>query len=177
IIWLPNLENGQQIWRPTNEQQVWSRGGELGLNVKHLTKVNTLEWNVDYQYSRATNQVGEHEGKVLIYTPSHQGTAMIRWTHRQKWSVQYQHTITGKRFTNRNNSDALPAFSLGSIDLSYRWNLPKLDLTNQIRINNLWSQDYQVIAWRAQAPRWIEWRLNLTFKQIKKHETLSHFTP
>ncbi|MEM6722635.1 MAG: TonB-dependent receptor, partial [Bacteroidota bacterium] len=82
IIWLPNLEGGQQVWRPTNEQQVWSRGFELEQNIQYLTKVNKIDLDFNYHFSKATNQRGEHEGKILIYTPVHQGRLGLNWTYR-----------------------------------------------------------------------------------------------
>ncbi|MEO1437521.1 MAG: TonB-dependent receptor, partial [Bacteroidota bacterium] len=169
IIWLPNLEGGQQIWRPTNEQQVWSRGFEIDQQLEYLTKVNTIRLNFNYHLSKATNQKGEHEGKILIYTPVHQAGLGLNWTYLGKWSLGYQHNLVGQRFTNRNNSQALPAYTLGNIDISHKGNYKNVQIIHQFRINNLWSQDYQVIAFRPQAPRWVEWRLNLTFKQNKKH--------
>ncbi|MEZ4885726.1 MAG: TonB-dependent receptor [Chitinophagales bacterium] len=165
ILWLPTNKG---YYSPSNLQEVWSRGFEGKASVKKQTTNGYWNVNVMYAFTRTTNQKPRYlndkaVGKQLIYVPLH--TVKLGITHsNQYFDIRYFHQLIGKRYTNADNSNSLPIYQLGSIVLAKHCSLGKNKnhpLQLQLKVNNLWNESYQVIAFRAMPLRYWEFGLKI----------------
>ncbi len=163
IIWLPS-NNG--VYSPSNLQEVWSRGLEFKGELQKETSKGLWKANLLYAYTHTTNQKprflnDKAVGKQLIYVPLNTTKIGLSYTHKLL-KIKYTHQLIGKRYTNTDNSNNLPFYQLGNLLLAkhFCWGKNKSRLINlQLRINNLWNEDYQVIAFRPMPLR--NWELGL----------------
>lgn len=165
IIWLPT--NGG-LYSPSNLQEVWSRGLEAKGELQRETARGTWKIHWMYAYTHTTNQKARFAndqavGKQLIYVPLHTAKASFTYKYRL-FEAKYTHQFIGKRYTNTDNSNALPAYQLGNFLLAKHVRLGKNRQHSaqlQLKANNLWNEDYQVIAFRPMPLR--NWEMGLRF--------------
>ena len=153
IIWQPTASG---LWSPSNAQRVKSYGLELKTTMQHSK--GKLPWSISgqYFYTRSTPA----DGKQLIYQPSHH--AIIRLLIQlHAWELSYNHKITGKVFTTSDNSESLPAYALGTLNIEKKWNHQKHRLTTALQIENLWNKDYEAVAFYPMPGR--SWHINIFY--------------
>ncbi len=149
IIWLPQMN----YWSPENVSKVWSRGVETKLKAElNFKKLNTYILAL-YNYTASTNKDinssnGNSLNKQLIYVP--ENTANISFNISFfGFTLTYNHQFTGKRYTTSDNSEFLTPYNIGSFFISKQFKFNNLGIKIFADINNIWSEDYQTIAWRA----------------------------
>lgn len=155
IIWLPTNSN---IWSPNNLREVENRGVEYSL--KLATSFQKLKINLtgNYTYTLSTNRKGKNENdnsvnKQLIYVPYHQANYTLRLSLKQ-FTLSYNYNYTGERFISTDNNWYMPANFISNLGLSKTINAKhKTKLTANFKVNNIFNQDYQAIAWRAMPGR------------------------
>lgn len=155
IIWQPTLEG---YWSPSNIKEVENKGIELSVKMK--TKINklTLIANANYSYTASTNLKAKNEfdnalDKQLLYVPYHKINYTIRASIKS-FSVNYNYNYTGLRYTSSDNNWYLPANFTSDIGLSKKLKTSKKSSCNiSFKVNNLFNQDYQSIAWRPMPGR------------------------
>lgn len=154
ILWQPT---GFGYWAPMNVKKVVSRGAETQLEYS----LQVSGWQVTltgiYQFCRAVNQetsspTDAANDKLLIYSPQHvvNGQLQVRY---KGWYIQYRQNYTGLRYTTSDNQGELPAFTTGDVAVGKQISRLKHGLELYFRVENLWNEAYQNIAWRPMPGR------------------------
>lgn len=164
ILWSP--EAGSGLWRPSNLDRVLSRGLEFSQNISWKAHSNwILNGKIQYNLVRATRITPSNinlEKKQLIYTPIHNGHTYISVKYKQNSTLSYHHNLTSQSFVNNENTEILPLFHLGAIELSHRFLWKDAAIRLYGKINNIWGADYQVVANRPMP--WQQFLVGLVFK-------------
>ncbi len=159
ILWTP----AQGIWQARNVLQVRTYGLETSLSLTHRWKKITLDASTHYQW---TNAIDIDKGLQLIYTPHHQGMALVRAT-AGNWSIQYIHRFTGQRYISSDHSQELPAFSVAQGSIHYTITIGRHQLLAQGWVDNLWHTQYDIIPGRRMPGRSVNLSLQLLLHPIK----------
>ncbi|MBE0663843.1 MAG: TonB-dependent receptor [Bacteroidales bacterium] len=163
IAWLPGSYN---YWSPENITTVFIYGSEA--NIHFTYNANKFRHEAGLNWAAAKSIYGaksfsESKGKPqLIYTPVHTASAYYTATSGN-WSFQYLHKLVGTRFTDRANTNQLPAFHTIDISLARKTDLSKHVLTINASIKNLTGHAYQVIEYRPMPGRTFNVSLILDF--------------
>ncbi len=154
IIWQPAASG---LWSPFNAQQVKSYGLELKMTVQQSNTKYPWHINAQYFYTRSSAK----NNNQLIYQPTHQ--AVIRGLIQlNSWELSYNHKITGKVFTTTDNSESLPAYGIGTLQIEKEWSHQKHhQLTTSLQIKNLWNKDYEAVAFYPMPGR--SWHINIFY--------------
>lgn len=167
IAWLPGPSN---YWSPENITTVFIYGSEANihftLNANKFRHETGLNWAATRSIYGAKS-FSESKGKPqLIYTPVHTASASYA-AFSGNWSFQYLHKLVGTRFTDRANTNQLPAFHTIDISLARKIGLSKHLLTINASIKNLTGHAYQVIEYRPMPGRTfnVSLILDLKFKE------------
>lgn len=168
IIWLPT-EFG--YWQPKNLQEVENKGLEASLEVSSIrSKKLKFTSSLHYTYTLSTNKKAKLNNdnsleKQLIYVPYHKLSYYIA-AELKKTSITYQFNYTGKRYVTSDNDWYMPANYISDIIISRNINLNnKFTLTGSFKVNNLFNQDYQSIAYRPMPGRNFLVTIALGFKK------------
>ena len=156
IQWTPSIYNG--IWNPENIALVQSYGPELALQFE-VNPVRDLSilLKSQYQMSRA-RRIKEEDlslnQKQLIYTPEHSIMASIDICYRRVFTLRYRHNYFSDRYLDNENINSVAAYQIGFIQAEYSLKIKKLEFNLRASVDNVWSEDYQVIANRPMPGRW-----------------------
>ena len=165
IIWLPTNSN---IWTPNNLQEVENRGLEYSLKLNIAYKKLKIFLNGNYTYTLSTNRKAKNKNdnsvnRQLIYVPYHQANYSVGFSLKEFY-LNYNYNFTGKRFMTTDNNWYLPANFISNVSLSKQVKTsPKTNLNCGLRVNNLFNQDYQAMAWRAMPGRNYLFTLSFNF--------------
>ena len=145
IIWL-----GGDIWTPHNISEVHSRGVETENNIIYTIGKWKLHLGINTSYVLATTVTSYiyndgSIGKQIPYTPRYNGQANIGFTYKNL-SVNYNHTYTGYRFITTDESSYLLPYQTGNLQLMYTTTISRHSLQLIAQCNNIWDQQYQVVA-------------------------------
>ncbi len=170
--WIGWIQVSGDFWKPFNVQKVQSRGLDLrgdyhwavSSRVKLLASYNLSVSNpiVIKKYSGSPAQ----EGKRLIYTPAFQHAACISLeldNHLMKVMPRY----TSSRFTTADNKVeySLDPFVLLDFEYNYHFKIRKSKFTAVFKVNNVFNEYYEMIAYRPMAGRYFEVGLGAGFGQ------------
>ncbi len=161
IIWQP-ATSGAYYWEAGNIKEVVSRGveyqfsGECGFNNIRLRSGG----NYSYTNTSNVNAAGSADrsrGKQLIYIPKHKGNFYLSGTWR-KFTLKYDLTYTGKRFTKSSNIESgfeqvLNPFWLSKLTLDKQVQWSSYTLNLKFVVENIFDNDYQSILWRPMPGR------------------------
>ncbi|MCP4442457.1 MAG: TonB-dependent receptor [Aureispira sp.] len=164
ILWSPDPNSG--LWRPSNVDKVLSRGLEFSQSLYWKAHQNwVVNFKVQYHLVKSTRIAPTNAslgGKQLIYTPVHNGYARLALNYKKHTKLSYQHNLTSSSFINNENTEVLPLFHLGAVELSHQFSLEKLVIKLYGKVNNVWGADYQVMANRPMP--WQQFQVGLIFK-------------
>ncbi len=165
IIWLPR--NG--LFTPDNVREVWSRGGSSRLELGRQAGGNRFSLALQYSYTRSTNERSRRPadrsvGRQLIYVPVHQGNALLSWQYKG-WYASYYQEWAGRNYTLADNSEWLPLYTLAALRLSRSWQWKGGSGKLYFRLENLWNEDYELIANRPMPGRHFRIGLQAQFNQ------------
>jgi iron complex outermembrane receptor protein len=168
IIWLPT-EFG--YWQPKNLQEVENKGIEASFELSS-SKAKQLKLNssIHYTYTLSTNKKAKLNNdnsleKQLIYVPYHKLSYYVAAEYK-KTAITYQFNYTGKRYVTSDNDWYMPANYISDLILSHKMELnDKFTLVGSFKINNLFNQDYQSIAYRPMPGRNFLLNIALGFKK------------
>ncbi len=142
---------GQQFrWTMLNLGKVDIRGidatAQLTLNPARQLYITA---RVQYTYQRAidiTDPADNYYRDQIPYIPHHSGSAVINATWR-KWNLNYSFIYVGERYNQQENIryNYTQPWYTSDISLSRDIQLGKVSLRALIEVNNLLSQDYDVI--------------------------------
>jgi vitamin B12 transporter len=159
ILWQPDSTG---LFRPGNLRKVWSRGLESGFK----WQLSKPDWKVhlsgNLQVSKTTNlEVYDGSesalGKQLPYTSRVSGGLALR-VSRGFLSAAYLQQFTGTRYDNSGNT--VRAFQVGNLLCSAA--LWKRRITLDVRLENLWNVQYEIIRYRPMPGR--SWHLGVGYK-------------
>lgn len=164
ILWVPGAGS---IWSAENVQSVFVRG--LEASVKLEKRTGNWRWSGEGSYALTVSEnrsggIGQVEGRQLIYVPRQTGLIRLRLS-RGNWSAIASQQFTGLRYTTRDNTESLPAFSLGNFRLTRKFVLKSSALEAYAAINNAWNSSYQTIPWRPMPGRNFLVGLNLEWRK------------
>ncbi|MEA3316519.1 MAG: TonB-dependent receptor [Bacteroidota bacterium] len=155
IIWLPVGNK----WTPENKKEVWSRGIET--EFRYMYKLNNIKISIKlaYNYTKTTNE--SDKDKQLIYVPLHKTNINLTFKYKS-YSVNYNQRYSGKRYITENNSESISAYSIANFSIGKQLKLRNILLDINLSVNNVFSSDYQIVAWYAMPPR--NYMINFVFK-------------
>lgn len=141
-------------WTMTNMGKVRGKGVEVVSNLKmHIDQVY-LTTNLTYAYTESTDKTKlfgiakSSYGDQIPYTPWHSGSAIANATYKT-WDLNYSFIYVGKRYNaNVNNIKVNEAQPWYTHDLSLQkvFNFKQLIAKTTVEVNNLFNQQYEVIA-------------------------------
>ena len=164
IVWLPGA-NG--IYSAQNIHALENKGFEGGVILKYQITSWSFSGNVNTNIVSSVITASDPSymsaiGKQLIYTPELQ--------YRSQWSVaykklelRYHHNYTGYRYTTVDHSHFLDPFEFAEIHLAWSHHIKSSQFTLSAGIKNLYSENYQTIAWRPMPGRSFHTGLLFTF--------------
>ena len=148
--WIQWLQNENQLWQPQNLKKVHSRGIKLKAKIKkNIFAQHYLTLQLNYQYNPSTNTATYFnqnliEGKQLPRSPLHHGMLALNYQFR-KFSVKYNHHLTGSRFENPQNTITNPGFNFADLALVYEMPLNESMLHLGFFLNNIFNNRFEVI--------------------------------
>lgn len=168
ISWVPGAGGNPT---PINLSEVYSRGTETTSRImyKQNKLFCQLGFNSAYTLSEViksslANDASVH--KQLIYTPRYNYGAQFS-LGIQDFVVSYYHNYIGYRFTSSDNTGWLTPYNVANVKFSYKYNVSFVGVTTLFQINNLFNEDYKVIAQRPMPLRNYEISLTLTYHKPK----------
>ncbi len=149
IVWQPT---SNAVWSPHNISVVWSRGFEAKLNLEVTQKAFTYQFAAKYNYTKSTDSKKSDKysatyGKQIFYVPLNSYNIECSAIYKGV-KLTYRQNYTGKRYTNNEETEYLPGFETGTVLLAKTIQLKKMKLGISFQVLNVWSEQYQVIAWR-----------------------------
>jgi vitamin B12 transporter len=174
IQWQPGAFG---YYAPVNLKQVHARGIESSVNFKTVWKKFDFYFSGNYSYTKSTNEksdqiLGEETiGKQLIYVPEHLANIHVSISFK-KFTLAYSHIFVGLRYTTSDNALSLPYYHFANLKLEKNFILKKNLFGIFFKINNLFNENYQVIAYRPMPGKNYSAgiNINLNFKKIDNHE-------
>ncbi|MDF1673258.1 MAG: TonB-dependent receptor [Vicingaceae bacterium] len=155
IIWLPTNIN---IWSPTNLREVENKGIEYSLKLNTTYQKLKIKFNGNYAYTISTNRKAKNYNdnsvnKQLIYVPYHQINYTLELS-LMSFQLSYNYNYIGRRFMSTDNNWYLPANYISNVSIAKDFKVnSKTKLNGSLKVNNIFNQDYQAIAWRAMPGR------------------------
>lgn len=160
IIWF-----GGSIWTPHNIASVHSRGLETG----NTFTAGFGRWqlhlglNTSYVLATTTESYVPNDGSVgkqIPYTPRYQWQANIGFSYNSFY-LNYNHVYVGYRFITTDESSYLKPYNTGNLQLMYTLKLYSRQWRISLQCNNIWNEQYQVVAGRPMPG--INWLAGLSF--------------
>ena len=144
IQWRPVT---QDFWQPQNVNNASNYGLEFSAAYKKTFGDHRLEFKANYDYTIAQDDDLE---KQLIYVPKHRAgfNANYIW---KLWAFNYNLQYVGEVYTTTSNSQSLDAYALSDIGINRK--LFKGLLALGFKINNLFNENYQSVAFRPMPGR------------------------
>ena len=125
-----------------------------GVDISALVTVNTfkhlnLTFRAQYTYQRAidiTNPTDRYYRDQIPYIPHHSGSAVVnaQW---KEWSANYSFIYVGERYSQQENIlyNYVQPWYTSDLSIARSFNFGKYRFRGQVEVNNLFSQDYEVI--------------------------------
>lgn len=168
IMW--SRVEGQQFWSANNIAKVWSRGLEERLSLTYFGKKTKVQFQLGYDYIRATNEVALEipsidKGTQLWYTPQHQGFVNIAFNW-DKLELNYRHLY---RSASSGVNGLLEDYQTGQFQAQYGFQKGQWGATLFCSVFNLWDVNYFVVEQRPMAGR--EFRVGLKINYEKTNNS------
>ncbi len=144
IQWRPIT---QDFWQPQNISDASNFGLEFSGTYNLTLGAHIFGINAKYDYTIAQD---DEINKQLIYVPKHRAGGSIDYSWR-KWRFNYDLQYVGEVFITTSNTQTLDAYLLS--DLSFFRTVFKEMINLGFRINNLFNEDYQSVAYRPMPGR------------------------
>ncbi|MGI9532844.1 TonB-dependent receptor plug domain-containing protein [Lutimonas sp.] len=144
IQWRPVTAD---FWQPQNVSNASNYGLEFSAAYSKSFGDHLLEFKANYDYSIAQD---DDLDKQLIYVPKHRAGFNANY-HWKLWAFNYNLQYVGEVFTTTSNSQSLDAYALSDIGV-YRKLFKEL-LSIGLKINNIFNENYQSVAYRPMPGR------------------------
>ncbi len=166
ILWLPNVKG---YWEAQNLRQVHSSGVEWNLKAGKTFNHLKVKLNTTYTYTKTINKnaiggIDNSQNQQLPFIPRHSGNALIGLAYRNVY-VNYQYSFYGKRSLLSSNYQSLSdedgdfpfyrlyAHHLNALSLGCSWDLWRLKMNTELKIQNLFDETYRNIINRIMPGR------------------------
>ncbi len=158
--WIQWLPSDKGYWQPQNIKKVESKGIELSLaktlNLKKVKLKIKSNYNLVLSTNKSTTVNNDASlGKQLIYVPKNVANIHLDLTYK-KVSLNYFQTYNGSVFIDASNKTYMPYFAPASLNLN--WQLTKNKAKNTtnlgVKIENLYNEEYQIMANRPMPGRY-----------------------
>ena len=126
-----------------------------GCDISALTSVNPIDelaltLRLQYTYQRAidiTNPADRYYGDQIPYIPRHSGSAVFNADWRG-WNLNYSFIYVGGRYNQQENIlyNYVQPWYTSDVSIMRSFRFGKFNAKAQIEINNIFSQDYEVIT-------------------------------
>jgi outer membrane cobalamin receptor len=143
-------KGAQFRWTMLNLGKVDIKGVDV---TAHATVMLKSYWTVtgklQYTYQKAidvTNRADTYYHDQIPYIPWNSGSAVVQMTYRS-WNVNYSFIYTGERYNQQENivyNHTQPWYT-SDLSLMKEFKLKVMTLRGMLEVNNLFSQDYDVI--------------------------------
>jgi len=159
IIWIPSY---QGFWEPQNIKEVLSRGLECTMMLQGYLSEFNYKLAASYGYTSAVNLgdpmvwSDESYGKQLPYIPLHSGNMLVHiaWG---SFFFSYQYNAYSERYTTSSNDvslrDRLYPYFMNDISAGSAFSLKRLDLSLELKVNNLFNESYHTVLYRPMPGR------------------------
>lgn len=139
-------------WSAENIGKVNSSGLESVVSVEYEFNRLDIRLNAGYSYTRSVPVREEDDVKQLMYIPENQANGSVHITYGDIylfWITDY----TGRRFITADNTGSLPGYVLNNIVTGLKLDLRKISADINFRVENLFNESYQTIAYHPQPGR------------------------
>ena len=153
IQWRPVT---QDFWRPENVSSASNYGVELKAGYIYFIGKHLFKLDLAYDYTVALD---DDIDKQLIYVPEHRAGAIFDYQWKA-WKFNYNFQYVGEVYTTTSNTQSLDAYNLSDIFISRTFLNEKIGLG--LRINNLFDEKYQSVAFRPMPNR--NYLIQINFK-------------
>jgi vitamin B12 transporter len=147
IKWTPG-DSG--YWTPSNISKTSSYGAEGNLSLSYIINSLNIRFIAKYAWNKAESIKSENgdvaAGKQIVYVPENLFNAGIRAGFKNYY-FSWMDCFTGKRYTTADNSEHLPCFLLNNVSAGVRIGSGKNMFDINLKAENLFNINYQVIAW------------------------------
>ena len=106
-------------------------------------------------------------GKQLIYVPKQNASCNFAVSYKTL-SINFNYIYTGYRYETSDNTQFLNPYQLGNAVISKKFNVKHLHFRLFAKVNNIWNEPYQVIAWYAMPLRNYQAGIAIEFNQPTK---------
>jgi iron complex outermembrane receptor protein len=145
IVWSPN----GTVWTPSNMDKVWARGVDLSLSYTN----NALNWHWGFELMgtgtlstiKQSNTPTEI-GKQLAYVPKIKTGGTFLISYKSVW-LKYSESFTGRRYSTDDNSIYIERYWIGGVSIEKTFEGKAFSIKSFVRADNIWNQEYQVVAW------------------------------
>lgn len=164
IIWM-----GGTIWTPHNVASVHSSGFET----ENFLSLRVCKWKfhlgLNTSYVAATT-LSSHLpndgsiGKQIPYTPKFSGQINVGFSFKSLY-INYNHTYTGIRYVNVDETGKLDAYQTGNVQLSYLLKIQSRPIYLSGQVQNIFNASYQVV--NARPMPGVNWLFGMRFAVAK----------
>jgi vitamin B12 transporter len=166
IQWTPTRLG---YWSPQNIKQVENKGIEWHFDwsvfKKKYTALNVIT-NYSYTSSKSlkSNFEGDKSlGKQLIYVPHNTYNINVFYSYKN-WSFNYFQTYTSRVFIDAQNTTYMPYFTPADASIHYAFTSKESIASIGFRVQNIFNEEYHIIANRPMPMRSFHVVLKLSFK-------------
>ena len=182
VIWLPTTGTS---WTAETVEKLWSSGLETNLNYNLKIQSVKFGFHVFYSYIKSMyvneninivkalentfsnnyyQNSGDFYGNQLLYTPEHKGG--INFSSSYKWlQLRYNHSLVGERYITKDNNSSVEGYHVGNLSLQGKLKINTSQLNITFKINNIWNETYEVMAFYAMPLRYYSISLSYNFKK------------
>lgn len=142
---------GQQFrWTILNLGKVHIQGldAKFQVEMKPMPKIELIAC-VQYSFQKArdvTSTSLSYYNDQIPYIPLHSGAAVVNFKY-DDWVLNYSFIYVGERYSQSENinTNYVQPWYTSDLGMSYKLQLKKLEAKFSLEVNNLFSQDYEVI--------------------------------
>lgn len=142
---------GQQFrWTILNLGKVHIQGldAKFQVEMKPMPKIELIAC-VQYSFQKArdvTSTSLSYYNDQIPYIPLHSGAAVVNFKYGD-WVLNYSFIYVGERYSQSENinTNYVQPWYTSDLGMSYKLQLKKLEAKFSLEVNNLFSQDYEVI--------------------------------
>lgn len=139
-------------WAPVNLSRVWSRGGEMRVDILINGRKCRAGLRIWGSFTRATEITSDQQiqGKQLMYVPLFSAGTRIS-LHTRSILVMWTMPWTGLRYTQADHGYWLPWNMTGN--LAVEWEPSKYPVAFGLRVNNIWNESWEMMLGRPMPGR------------------------
>lgn len=161
IQWYPETDF---IWVAGNVGSVNTSGVESSVSASYFKNKLSIVLNAGYSFTRARDISSDiTSGEQLIYIPKHQANGTLQVSYNNLYTAWVANFI-GRTYTTSDNKTFLKDYAINSLSGGYKLNFKDNCADIRIKIENIFNESYQTIAYYPQPGRSYFLVLTLRFK-------------